>query len=317
MRELLKISQAIAAGGALRRRLTGVSVPPMDSTAGFTVLGEALPASPVVVSVPHAGRDYPLVLRAALRGPLGGLQALEDRHVDAVASAARRRETLIVQHRARAWIDLNRAEDERDPMVDEGADPATVASAKVANGLGLIPRRAGGGTDLWRRRWSDAEVRARIASDHRLYHEAVAAALAAARRRWGTAVLLDLHSMPPLSGAGRGVRVVLGDRWGRASSPRFMARVEAVATAARCPVQLNTPYAGGHILDRHGSPGEHIHAVQVELDRSLYLDHALDRPGSGLQRTAEMVRQMLAALADEALAHRDLDGAHAAPIAAE
>ena len=282
----------------------------MDSAPLFTLTGDAVPASPVVISVPHAGRDYPLVLRAALRGPVGALRALEDRHVDAVALAARGGETLIVQHRARAWIDLNRAEDERDPMVDEGAGAAAVTSAKVANGLGLIPRRAGTTADLWRRRWSDEEVRARIASDHRPYHAAVATALAAARRHWGTAVLLDLHSMPPLGGAGRGVRVVLGDRWGRASSPRFVARAEAVATAAHFPVRLNTPYAGGHILDRHGRPGDHVHALQLELDRSLYLDAALDRPGPGLQRTADMVRRLVAALADEALGQ-------AARIAAE
>ena len=273
----------------------------MDSAPIFTVLGDAVPASPVIISVPHAGRDYPLTLRAALRGPVGSLRGLEDRYVDAVAVAARGKETLIVQHHARAWIDLNRAEDERDPIVDEGADAASVSSAKVANGLGLVPRRAGNTADLWRRKWSDEEVRARILGDHRPYHAAIAAALAAARRHWGTAVLLDLHSMPPLGGTGRGVRVVLGDRWGRASSPRFVARAEAVAAASHFPVRLNTPYAGGHILDRHGRPGSHVHALQLELDRSLYLDHALDRPGSGLQRTADMVRQMLAALADEAL----------------
>lgn len=278
----------------------------MDSRAGFAIYGTAEPASPVVISVPHAGRDYPLALRAALKGQIGTCRALEDRHVDAVAIAARGAETLIVQQRARAWIDLNRAEDERDPAVDEGARVMTAASTplssgKVANGLGLIPRRASGAADLWRRKWSDAEVRARIEGDHRPYHTAVAAALATARRRWGTAVLVDLHSMPPLAGAGRGVRVVLGDRWGRAAAARFVAVAEAAAASARLSVQLNTPYAGGHILDRHGRPGGHVHAIQVELDRSLYLDRMLDRPGPGLQRTAAMVRHMLAALADEAL----------------
>lgn len=275
----------------------------MDTSPGFTAFGEAIPASPVVISVPHAGRDYPLALRAALRGPVGAARALEDRHVDTVALAARGAETLIVQHRARAWIDLNRAEDERDPAIDEGATSAPAMSVKVANGLGLIPRRAGSAGELWRRKWSDAEVRARIAADHRPYHDAIASALAAARERWGTAVLLDLHSMPPLGGAGRGVRIVLGDRWGRAAGPRFVARAEAVAAAARFTVQLNTPYAGGHILDRHGRPADHVHALQLELDRSLYLDRGLDRPGPGLERTADMVRHILAALADEALGH--------------
>ena len=88
----------------------------------FDVLGSLdAPASPVVLSVPHAGCDYPLALRAALRVPVEALVVLEDRHVDAVAHAARGGETLLVQRPARAWIDLNRAETERDPRLDEGA----------------------------------------------------------------------------------------------------------------------------------------------------------------------------------------------------
>ncbi len=274
----------------------------MADSGGFERWGDAVPASPVVLSVPHAGRDYPLPIRAAARGSLATLAALEDRFVDAVALAARGDETLLVQRRARAWIDLNRAEDERDPRVDEGASPGPVVSAKVGHGLGLIPRRSGLLDDLWRRRWSDAEVHARIASDHRPYHAALADALAAARARWGVAVLVDLHSMPPLTGAARHTRVVLGDRWARAAGTRFVARAEAVVAAAGLCVALNSPYAGGHILDRHGDPAAGIHAIQLELDRSLYLDTALRGPGPGLTRIAGVIRDVMAALANEALA---------------
>ena len=88
---------------------------------GFDLHGEKEPASPVVLSVPHAGREYPLALRAALRVPLAYAVSLEDRHADTLALAARGTETLLVQGRARAWIDLNRAEHERDPRLDDGA----------------------------------------------------------------------------------------------------------------------------------------------------------------------------------------------------
>lgn len=284
------------------------TVPTMDNAddqVGFDCwridpIGEP-PASPVVISVPHAGRDYPLAIRSALRVPLATVASLEDRHVDTVAKAARGGEYLIVQRRARAWIDLNRGEDERDPKVDEGAG-ASPSSAKVASGLGLIPRRAGAAGDLWRRRWTDAEVTARITGDHRPYHDAVAHALATARAHWGVAVLLDLHSMPPLSGPAKATRVVIGDRFGRSAAPRFVARAQTVLAAAGLPAALNTPYAGGHVLERHGSPEAGIHAIQLELDRSLYLDRALDRPGPGLTHTTDVVRRILAALADEALA---------------
>ena len=266
--------------------------------------GAMPPASPVVLSVPHAGRDYPPALRAALRVPLTALLPLEDRHVDAVARAARNDETMIVQHRARAWIDLNRSEDERDPRVDEGADRKAepLQSAKLRSGLGLVPRRASGAGDLWRHRFTDADVRQRIATDHRPYHAAVAEALAAAHARFGVAVLLDVHSMPPLTTADGPARIVLGDRFGQSAAPRFVARLEAQAIAARLPVALNVPYAGGHILDRHARPASGIHAIQLEIDRSLYLNRRLDGLGTGFDATVRLLRAMVSALTDEALA---------------
>ncbi len=276
----------------------------MDDTPPFDRHGPSEPTSPVVLSVPHAGRDYPLALRAALRVPAGRLVALEDRHVDRVALAARIGETLFVQQRARAWIDLNRAEHERDPRVDDGAHPtsAPLQSAKLRSGLGLVPRRAAQSGDLWRRRFAADEIAARIRCDHRPYHAAVAQALAAARARFGIAVLLDLHSMPPLGQGADTTRLVFGDRFGKSAGARFVARLEGEAEAAGLRHALNSPYSGGHVLERHGAPDAGIHAVQIELCRSLYLDEALDQPGLGLARTAALLRRMIDALADEALA---------------
>ena len=260
--------------------------------------------SPVILSVPHAGRDYPPALMAAIRVPLSALLVLEDRHVDAIALAARRDEICLVQRRARAWIDLNRAEHERDPKLDDGADPVATAapSLKLRSGLGLVPRRVAGSGDIWRRRLSGADVAARIAADHRPYHHAVGAALAAARAHFGVAVLLDIHSMPSLAADGEAARIVLGDRFGKASAARFVARIEAEIQASGITLAVNTPYSGGHILDRHAAPSAGIHAIQVEFDRTLYLDAALDAPGRGLGAMAALLRRMIDAVADEALA---------------
>lgn len=278
------------------------AIPPLHPLP-FDRHGESIPLSPVVLSVPHAGRDYPPDLLAALRVPAAALIVLEDRHVDTVARAAWGEETLFVQRRARAWIDLNRSEQERDPAIDEGARATAlpVASAKVRSGLGLVPRRVAGAGELWRRRFSASEMLERIVDDHRPYHAALADALRAARQRFGVAVLLDIHSMPSL---GPGApRIVLGDRYGRSADSRFINAIERVARAADVPVARNTPYAGAHILETHASGGA-IHAIQLEFDRTLYLDPAGDLPGDGLAPTAGILRAMIDALAHEALRWR-------------
>ncbi|SEL03495.1 N-formylglutamate amidohydrolase [Sphingomonas palmae] len=267
-------------------------------TAPFRIIGSTVPDSPVVLSVPHAGRDYPAALYAALHASRDSLRALEDRYIDAVVLPARGDETLLVQDAPRAWIDLNRAEHERDPLLDDGAKRSHL-SAKVRAGLGIVPRRTGATGEIWRRRLRADEVEARIAADHRPYHAALAQILERARDRFGVAVLLDLHSMPPLPG-GR-TSVVVGDRFGRSAAGRFVQRVETEIAAAGLIHALNTPYAGGHILERHAEPAAHIHAVQLEIDRALYLDARLDLPGAGLDRTVALVRAIIDALRDEAL----------------
>jgi N-formylglutamate amidohydrolase len=240
---------------------------------------------------------------AALRLPVDALLALEDRYVDRLAHAARGEEILFVQRPARAWIDLNRDERERDAKLDDGADPRTnpVESHKLRSGLGLVPRQMAQGGDIWRRRLTGAEVEARINADHRPYHAALAQALITARARFGIAVLLDIHSMPPLGAPEEAARIVFGDRFGRAAATRLVSRAEAVIDSFGWRHALNTPYSGGHILDRHARPEAGIHAIQIEFDRSLYLDERLDQPGPGLAATASVLRAMIAAVADEAL----------------
>jgi N-formylglutamate amidohydrolase len=276
------------------------AMPPLPPPS-FDILGGPHPASPVILAVPHAGRDYPLAMRANLRVPVERLLLLEDRHADSLALAARGDEWTIIAHRARAWIDLNRSEMERDPLLDHGARPglAPASSAKVRNGLGLIPRRTSATGDIWARRLEIEDVEARIRHDHRPYHAAIGEALQAAHARFGVAVLLDVHSMPSL---GRdGAQIVIGDRFGRSAAARISARIEAAARDAGLRVAANAPYPGGHTLDRHADLRRGVHAVQLEIDRSLYLDAAHDRVGPGFDATARLLRDIIAALTDEAL----------------
>lgn len=274
----------------------------MTASPPFVRHGPAEPLGPVVLSVPHAGRDYPLALRTAIRVPLPALKGLEDRHVDTLALAAHRDETLFIAERARAWIDLNRAESERDPRLDDGARTnGAPLSAKLRSGLGLVPRRVGQAGDIWQRRLSADEVAIRIAQDHRPYHAALAAALESARARFGVAVLLDIHSMPPLGAPHTAPRLVLGDKFGKSAGSRFMSRMEGVARAHGVAAAANAPYSGGHVLERHADPRRGIHAIQLEFDRALYLDAMLDQPGPGFRPAATLLRAIIDAVADEAL----------------
>ena len=267
--------------------------------APFDLHGPRVPDSPVVLSVPHAGRDYPMALRAAIRVPIEALAPLEDRHVDTLAQAARGHHAMIVQRLPRAWIDLNRGEHERDPAIDSGADRRRqpTPSLKLRSGLGLVPRRTPGAGDIWRSKLSGDDVTSRIKSDHRPYHAALGDLLDAARRRFGIAILLDIHSMPSLAS---GARIVLGDRFGKSAAARLVYRLETEARVHRVACALNTPYAGGHILERHARPQDNIHAIQIEIDRSLYLDSHLLEPGPGFAGAAAMLGRMIAALVDEA-----------------
>lgn len=268
--------------------MTGASIE--DDPPPFLRLMPPGEPGPLVISVPHAGHHYPAAIDAARAVAWTVLHDLEDRHVDrligpAIAAGA----VAVVATHARAWIDLNRDGADRD-----GAPTSPHGRA----GLGIVPQRLGG-RSLWRAPTPDAAVGARVARCHRPYHAAIAEALAAARARHGHALLIDCHSMPPItSGRGKGARIVFGDRHGTSAAPAIVGDLIGAARHEGLHPALNTPYAGAYTLERHGRPHEGIHAIQFELDRSLYLDRTLREPSPALEPTARLVAQLcVAALA--------------------
>lgn len=274
--------------------------------APFLRIGAERPASPVILSVPHAGRDYrPELLRMA-RVPLYTLEALEDRLVDrlvwrATAAGA----TTFVAQVPRAEIDLNRDEREIDPALvhPPPAAGSFISSGRSRGGIGLIPSRIGGIGTIWNERISRTELERRIAEVHRPWHEAIEYALAEARERFGAAVLLDCHSMPPRGSSPPGSAgfVVFGDRHGTACAPALVEAAVAAAGAAGYRVARNAPYAGGYIAGRHGHPARGVHALQLELDRSAYLDAELRSPGPGFDMACRMIADIVTALEERLL----------------
>ena len=253
----------------------------------FERIGPAQAVSPLVLAVPHAGRCYPDALRAASAVPMTVLEQLEDRYADQlVMQAVDDGAVAIVARIARAWIDLNRGEDDLDPRLHPGADGRTI-TARARSGLGLIPRRVGR-RELWREGPDARAVAARIAQVHRPYHAAVAAALAEAHRQYGYAILLDCHSMPSLAGGG-GAQIVFGDRHGMTADAAVIAAVADVALQGGYRTAINAPYAGAHAIERHGNPSLGSHAVQIEIDRALYLRPDLRTPSAGVEGMSRLI----------------------------
>ena len=276
----------------------------VEKTAAFTLYNVAMPIIPVLLSVPHAGRDYPPELLANLRVSPAELLRLEDRYADRLIQPAIVAGCpAIVAHRARAWIDLNRAETDIDTgMVSGGgAELNALPSSKARGGLGLFPRRLQACGELWRHPVERVDVAHRIEQVHQPYHDAVADILSAMRARFGMAILLDVHSMPPIQSGEASPRIVVGDRFGRSAASIYAELIMSCAQAADMTTALNAPYSGDFTLQRHGNPSRGIHALQLEVDRSLYLDADLREPTIALKSVAQFVHSVVSVLADQAL----------------
>jgi N-formylglutamate amidohydrolase len=207
----------------------------------------------------------------------------------------------LVAAAPRAEIDLNRDEREIDPAMVVPPPPsrAILQSARTRGGLGLVPSRIAGAGSIWLHRLPEWELRRRIEEIHRPYHRALGEMLRRARERFGVAILLDCHSMPPREQPSA-PRIVLGDRHGTTIGRDLLAAAVQATKASGFDAGLNVPYAGGFITAHHGKPAQGVHALQLEVDRSLYLDAKLREPGSGFDTAARLVADIATALAAKA-----------------
>jgi len=287
---------------------SGGEIPGTRGAAAFSISRRTPSAIPVLVAVPHAGRHYPGSLLAAMREPERAGLRLEDRYVDLLARriVEQTGAGLIVAHAPRAMIDLNRAPSDMDwEMLAEGrpaGQPFVRMGRRARGGLGLVPRRLPGLGEIWKGRMASAELDARISGVHAPYHAAVAAELADLRRRWGAALLIDLHSMPPLV-AGRpgkaSAEFVVGDRFGSSCAGALCAAgFDYLASCGRRAAH-NRPYAGGYVLDRHCAPSRGLHGIQLEVCRSTYLDPRLEEVGEDFESIATVLAGLVRRLAEE------------------
>ncbi|WP_421736577.1 N-formylglutamate amidohydrolase [Caulobacter sp.] len=267
----------------------------------------APPPTALVFASPHSGDIYPEDMMAAARLTADAIRGSEDAHVDRIIEGAPALGAAVIRARlARAYIDLNRDPWELDPAMfsDELPDFAQGRSARVAAGLGAIARVVAEGRPIYARKLTFAEAKARIDLAHRPYHDALDRLLAAARSTHGVAILVDWHSMPAAAARGQRARgggpcdIVLGDRFGAACSPRLTALVERELESMGYRVARNAPYAGGYTTEHYGRPARRTHALQIEINRALYMNEATREPTEGLARLTADAARLTQALAD-------------------
>ncbi|NKX45262.1 N-formylglutamate amidohydrolase [Roseicyclus persicicus] len=262
--------------------------------------------TPVVVASPHSGRHYPASFLRQTVLDERAIRSSEDAYMDLLVEAAPRLGApLLAAEYPRAWLDLNRSPEEMDPGVVDGVG-RVVQTPRISSGLGVIPRVVANGRAIYRGKLTRAEAEARIAQVWRPYHAALDGLMAEAQAAFGEAVLLDFHSMPheALDSVSRPGQprpeVVLGDRFGASAAGEVLDALEDGFLSEGLTVVRNAPFAGAFVAQQYGRPARGRHAVQVEIDRSLYMNERLVRPNANF----DTVKRILTSVIDRVIAAR-------------
>jgi N-formylglutamate amidohydrolase len=244
----------------------------------FTILRPERHSAAAVLNSPHSGSHYPPAFLATTRLQATALRRSEDCYVDELfASAPDAGAPLLKANFPRAYLDLNREPNELDPHLIEGPLPRTAnaSSVRVVGGLGTIPRVVSEGEEIYRRKIPLSEALGRIAQLYEPYHRALGELMAKTRASFGAALLVDCHSMPSTAASSQNAPlpdVVIGDRHGSTTTAALVERLEHLFRRHGLKVQRNRPYAGGFITECYGRPAKGFHAVQIEINRAIYMN---------------------------------------------
>ena len=258
-----------------------VAIPP------FVATEPARQRVPFVFNSPHSGRFYPPRFLAMSRLDAHAIRRSEDCYVDELfAGAVALGAPMLAANFPRAYLDVNREPWELDPRMFAEPLPAhaNTRSARVAGGLGTVPRLVGEGQEIYAGKLPLDEASMRIETVYKPYHEALWRLVSQTRAVFGLAVLIDCHSMPASVRVGDGsVRpdFIVGDRFGAACAPALAEAAIAILIGMGYNVARNKPYAGGFITEHYGRPRQGLHALQIEINRGLYLDERTYEPTVG------------------------------------
>lgn len=268
----------------------------------FTLLEPTITPAPLVVDSPHSGRDYPDDFD--FECSLDVLRQTEDSYVDElVTSAAQAGATVLAAEFPRSYIDVNRAEDDIDPALLAEPWPGPLQpSARTLLGLGLVRRLCKSSVPVYRGPLPVAEVKRRIHECYRPYHAALEKIIAQRMRQFGECYLIDAHSMPDKGSDNQSARrpdFVLGDRNGESADPSFTGRVCTMLREMGYSVALNDPYKGVEIVRRYGQPHKGQHALQLEINRRLYMNEQTLEKTAGFAKLQTVLAAFFKILAND------------------
>jgi N-formylglutamate amidohydrolase len=267
-------------------RFDGEASPP------FEIVEPAEWRAPIIFNSPHSGSCYPSAFLNASRIDLPTLRRSEDSFMDELITDLGSRGFAVTKvHFPRSYVDVNREPYELDPRMFIGRLPsfANTRSMRVAGGLGTIPRVVGDGQEIYRERLSVDEALSRIETLYKPYHRALRRLINKVHQAFGTVVVVDCHSMPSIGVSRDEPRrpdMVIGDRYGTSCAPLLPDVVEEAMTGLGYSVGRNKPYAGGFITEHYGNPASGLHAIQLELNRAIYMDERRREKGPRFAQVA-------------------------------
>ncbi|MEA2987576.1 MAG: hypothetical protein QOG83_287 [Alphaproteobacteria bacterium] len=270
----------------------------------FEILEPAEWRSPVIFNSPHSGSVYPREFLSASRLDIATLRRSEDSFVDElILGVVGRGHPLMRAHFPRCYVDVNREPYELDPRMFDGRLPsfANTRSMRVAGGLGTVARVVGDSQEIYGQRIPVDDAIRRIESLYKPYHRALRRLFTRVHRDFGTAVLIDCHSMPSTAGA-KDERpradIVLGDRYGTSCVAVVAETIDETLRGLGYAVSRNKPYAGGFITEHYGNPAVGLHAIQLEINRALYMDERRFERSAAFPSLAADLEKLADCLAD-------------------
>ncbi|MDR3436523.1 N-formylglutamate amidohydrolase [Telmatospirillum sp.] len=257
--------------------LASEAVVTADEIPIFEVLSPERVSVPFLFNSPHSGRHYTEGFLSSSRLDRVSIRRSEDSYVDELfAGSLLSGAPMLRANFPRAFLDVNREPYELDPKMFRGRLPsyANIRSLRVAGGLGTIARVVAEHEEIYHSPLDVSDALDRIERIYKPYHAMLRKTLARLHVDFGFAVLIDCHSMPSVI---RGIDpahrpdFILGDRYGTSCSPDLTETAASILRSFGYTVSRNKPYAGGFITEHYGRPAKGLHALQIEINRGLYM----------------------------------------------